>query len=103
MSESNNHLLIILVAFLVTYPVRAIPALFLSKMKLSPYFQRFLDLVPFTAITALVFPGVFYCIENNDYAAYFGTAIAILCALLKAPLSLNVVFTVVAVYLILIF
>ena len=97
----DNYLLIILIAFLVTYPVRSVPALFFSKLKLNDFFQRFLDIIPFTAITALVFPGIFFCIENNDYVAYAGTTIAILCALFKAPLSITVVVTVIAVYLLL--
>jgi branched-subunit amino acid transport protein len=99
----DNYLLVILIAFLVTYPVRALPAVYFSKLKLNAFFQRFLDLIPYTAITALVFPGIFMCIDNNAYVAYAGTGIAILCSLFKAPLSVTVVATVIAVYLLLIF
>ena len=79
--EERYYVYILLVSFLMTYPIRSIPALFISKLNLSPFWQRFLDLVPYTALTALVFPGVFYCIDNNQYAAYIGTAVAILSAI----------------------
>ena len=49
--DSNYYLYIILISFLVTYPIRAIPALFISKLSLSSYWQRVLDLVPYTALT----------------------------------------------------
>ena len=81
--ESKYYISIVLLSFLMTYPIRSIPALFISKLELSPYWQRFLDLVPYTALTALVFPGVFYCIDNNQYAAYIGTAVALVAALLR--------------------
>ena len=100
--DSNNYLSMIMVGFLVTYPLRLVPALFFSKLKLNAFFQRFLDIIPYTAITALVFPGIFYCIEGNDYVAYAGAAIAIISALLKASLSVTIVCTVIVVYLLLI-
>ncbi len=100
--DSNNYLTMIMVGFLVTYPLRLVPALFFSKLKLNAFFQRFLDIIPYTAITALVFPGIFYCIEGNDYVAYAGAAIAIISALLKASLSVTIVCTVIVVYLLLI-
>ena len=80
-------------------PIRAwISPLFISKLNLSGYWQRFLDLVPYTALTALVFPGIFYCVENNQYAAYIGTAVAIIAALARASLSVVVLVSVAAVY-----
>ena len=80
------------------YSIRSIPALFISKLNLSPFWQRFLDLVPYTALTALVFPGVFYCIDNNQYAAYIGTAVAILSAICKISLSVTVLLAVVGAF-----
>ena len=96
--EERYYVYILLVSFLMTYPIRSIPALFISKLNLSPFWQRFLDLVPYTAITALVFPGVFYCIDNNQYAAYIGTAVAILSAICKISLSVTVLLAVVGAF-----
>lgn len=96
--NSNYYLYIVLLSFVATYPVRAIPALFISKLKLSPYWQKVWDLVPYTALTALVFPGIFYCIKDNQYAAAIGTVVAIACSLFKLPLSVTVLLSVVATY-----
>lgn len=98
MENNNYYIYIVLLSFVATYPVRAIPALFISKLKLSPYWQKVWDLVPYTALTALVFPGIFYCIENNQYAAYVGTAVAILSALFRMSLSVTVLLAVAATY-----
>ncbi|MDY6415371.1 MAG: AzlD domain-containing protein [Succinivibrio dextrinosolvens] len=97
--DSNYYLYIILISFLVTYPIRAIPALFISKLSLSSYWQRVLDLVPYTALTALVFPGIFYCVENSQYAGYIGAIFAIIAALCKMSLSVVVLIAVISVYL----
>lgn len=96
--ESKYYISIVLLSFLMTYPIRSIPALFISKLELSPYWQKFLDLVPYTALTALVFPGVFYCIDNNQYAAYIGTAVALVAAIAKMSLSIVVLVAVAAAY-----
>ena len=96
--DSHYYIYIVLLSFVATYPIRAIPSLFISKLNLSGYWQRFLYLVPYTALTALVFPGIFYCVENNQYAAYIGTAVAIIAALARASLSVVVLVSVAAVY-----
>ncbi len=97
--DSSYYVYIILISFLVTYPIRAIPALFISKLTLNSYWQRVLDLVPYTALTALVFPGIFYCVDNQQYAGYIGAAAAIIAALCKMSLSIVVLIAVVFVYL----
>ncbi len=100
--DSSYYIYIILISFAVTYPIRAIPALFISKLTLNAYWQRVLDLVPYTALTALVFPGIFYCIDNNQYACYVGTAVAIIAALCKMSLSVVVLIAVLSAYLMII-
>lgn len=101
--DSSIYVYVIIIAFAVTYPFRSIPALFVSKLNVSPYFQRLLDIIPYTAITALVFPGIFYCIQNHQYICYLGTAVAILASLLRLSLSLIVLITVLVVYLAIVF
>ncbi len=97
--DTNYYLYIILVSFMVTYLIRVIPALFFSKLELNSYWRRVLDLVPYTALTALVFPGIFFCVENSQYAGYAGAIVAIIAALLKASLSVVVLLAVVTAYL----
>ena len=96
--DSSIYVYVIIIAFAVTYPFRSVPALFVSKLNLSPYFQRLLDIIPYTAITALVFPGIFYCVENSQYAGYIGAFFAIIAALCKMSLSVVVLIAVISVY-----
>lgn len=52
-------LVLILGMALVTYIPRALPAVLIGKMNFSPKMEKFLRLIPYTAMAALVFPGVF--------------------------------------------
>ncbi len=90
MQPEPPYLLIILGMCLVSYLPRLVPALFISRIKLSPYFKRFLDLIPYTAMTALVFPGIFYSVPGHMDVTYFGAAAAVLAAVLRLPLSITV-------------
>ena len=47
--ETQPYLLIILGMCVVSFLPRVIPALFISKVKFSPFLKRFLDLIPYTA------------------------------------------------------
>ena len=51
-------LLIILGMTAVTYIPRALPAVILDKLKFSAKVEKFLKLIPYTAMTALIFPGI---------------------------------------------
>ena len=51
--------LLIFGMMLVTYIPRAIPAILMDKLKFSPKVEKFLKLIPYTAMAALIFPGVF--------------------------------------------
>ena len=64
---------------LVTYIPRALPALFGGRLRLQPWAQRFLNLIPCAALTALIFPGIL----NTDPARpWIGIAGGIAAALL---------------------
>ncbi len=97
----SHYLLIIIAVALISYPIRMIPAVFISHLRLSPYMQRLLDLVPYTALTALVFPGIFFCVEGSDYAAWAGTGAALLSSFFKLPLAVTVIIAVLTVLILL--
>ncbi|MBO8415270.1 MAG: AzlD domain-containing protein [Proteobacteria bacterium] len=99
--EERNYLLIVLGMSLMSYLPRVVPALFISKVKLSPFMLRFLDLIPYCALSALVFPGIFYSVPGHMQAAAGGTAAALLSAIFKLPLALTVVISVATVLLML--
>jgi branched-subunit amino acid transport protein len=57
MNRVNIWLLILGMA-VVTYVPRALPAVLIEKMHFSPKVEKFLQLIPYTAMAALIFPGV---------------------------------------------
>ena len=62
----NITLLIILCA-LVTFIPRVIPAIFMERLNFSPKFEKFLNLIPYTALAALICPGVLTVDPNLSY------------------------------------
>lgn len=72
---------------LVTYLPRALPALFMDRLSIGPQMRRFLGLIPYTAMTALVFPAVFAVGEST----WQGALTAGILAWKKCPVILCVV------------
>ena len=71
----NIPLLIILCA-VVTFIPRVIPAIFVEKLDFSPKFEKFLNLIPYTALAALICPGVLTVDPNLWYIGLIGAIIA---------------------------
>lgn len=69
----------------VTYMIRMIPfALFRQKIK-SRFIRSFLYYIPYTVLSAMTFPAIFYSTGNTVTAAV-GTAVALILAYFKQPL-----------------
>lgn len=86
-----NLLSIVLSMALVTYIPRLLPMVLLQGVELPLYLKRFMKLIPYAALGALTFPGVFHAAGPDHLAA----AIAGLSvALLLAWLETNLVFVV---------
>ena len=51
-------LLLLLGMMPVTYIPRALPAVLVNKVRIRGRFEKFLKLIPYTAMSAPVFPGV---------------------------------------------
>ena len=51
-------LLMILGMAVVTYLPRALPAIWMERLHFGPRFEIFLNLIPYTAMAALIFPGI---------------------------------------------
>ena len=54
-----NIWLLILGMTVVTYVPRALPAVLIEKMHFSPKVEKFLKLIPYTAMAALISPACF--------------------------------------------
>lgn len=92
----NNNLIIIAGMALVTYIPRMIPFIIMGDMKLPKKVDRFLSLIPFALLSALIFPGVFTS-TGNITTALIGLAVCIAAALKKLNPTLVVVLGIIAV------
>lgn len=70
----------------VTYIPRAIPAVLIDKMKFGSKIEKFLKLIPYTAMSALIFPGVFTVDSDKPWIGIVGGFTAGLFAWKRAPL-----------------
>ena len=86
---SKICILITLMAVL-TYLPRAIPAVLVDKLKFGPKINKFLNLIPYTAMAALIFPGVFTVDSDNYAIGIVGVAAAALLAWRKCPVMVCV-------------
>lgn len=75
---------------IVTYIPRMLPAILIEKMKFGAKFEKFLQLIPYTAMASLIFPGVFVVDENNYSIGIVGALMAILLGFKKCPVMICV-------------
>ena len=92
-----NILLLILLMMIVTYLPRMIPSLVCDKLHFGRKFKKFLELIPYAAMTALVFPGVISVDPDMWIIGVAGALVAVLLSLVKKmPVALVVVAAVLA-------
>ncbi len=84
-------MLLILGMAAVTYIPRALPAAIIDKLHFGPKVEKFLKLIPYTAMSALVFPGVFGVDAARPEIGLVGCAVAGVLAWLKMPVMVCVV------------
>lgn len=88
-----NHTEYFLLVFgmaLVTYLPRLIPSLIIDKMRFGARTEKFLRLIPFTAIASLIFPGVFFVDGANPLIGIVGALTAALLAWKRFPVMVCV-------------
>ena len=93
-----NITLLIILCTLVTFIPRVIPAIFMEKLNFSPKFEKFLNLIPYTALAALICPGVLTVDPNLWYIGLIGAIIAGGLAWKKVPLGAIVILTVIVFF-----
>lgn len=91
-------ILMILGMALVTYLPRAIPAAFIDKIRFGKKLEKFLMLIPYTAMTALIFPGILFVDEGNLLVGITGLLAAGILAWKKAPVMVSVLGAIAAVF-----
>ena len=87
--------ILIIACALVTFIPRLIPAVFVDKLNFSPKFEKFLNLIPYTALAALICPGVLTVDNQLWYIGLIGAVVAAGLAWKKVPLGAIVILTVV--------
>ena len=83
-------LLIILGMTAATYIPRALPAVILDKLKFNAKVEKFLKLIPYTAMSALIFPGIFSVDTAHPEIGIIGGLVAILLAWRKVQVVICV-------------
>ncbi|WP_405306547.1 AzlD domain-containing protein [Methanobrevibacter sp.] len=87
--------LVILGCAVVTFIPRLIPALFIDRLDFPPKVEKFLNLIPYTALAALICPGVLTVDNQLWYIGLIGAIVAAGLAWKKVPLGAIVILTVV--------
>lgn len=96
-----TKLTLILGMALVTYIPRLLP-FFLLKGRINKDFERFLKIIPYTALGALIIPGVFTAVNGNLTAGLVGAGVAIITSWFYKNLVLTVLASIAATYIIMI-
>ncbi len=94
-----NYMLVIAGMTIVTYIPRLLPLSVLSKRPMPPVVRRFLMYIPFTALGALLFPGVFKSIPEKPIAAVLGIVFAVIFAWVRGGLVFPVAAAILASFL----
>lgn len=83
---NENVLLMIFGMTLVTYIPRALPGVVIKHIRLGRKAEKFLRLIPYTAMAALIFPGVLTTNPDRPEIGIVGGLVATILALLKMPI-----------------
>ncbi|WXR62036.1 AzlD domain-containing protein [Peptostreptococcaceae bacterium AGR-M142] len=95
----NNLKFIIFGMMLVTYIPRLIPFYLVTDKKVNKKLDLFLKFIPYTALGALVIPGVFNAIPNSILASITGALFALLYAYYKGGIIIPVIGSIVVSFL----
>lgn len=88
---SYKAIILILGMALVTYIPRALPGIFIDHLKFSKKMEKFLKLIPYTAMASLIFPGVVFVDETRPEIGILGAITAGVLAFKKVPVIFCVI------------
>lgn len=87
----TSMLLLMLGMMLVTYLPRALPLVYFEKFRFGKRVKKFLSLIPYTAMSALIFPGIFSSDPDNMIVGIVGGVAAAVLAFFKCPVMVCVI------------
>lgn len=92
-----NYVLLSVFMMLVTIVPRILPGFLLDKITLGTRAKKFLNLIPFTAMSALIFPSIFSVDVDRWWIGAIGAVLAIGLSLVKKmPTAVVVIVSVLA-------
>ena len=94
-----NTILLVAGMALVTYLPRLLPVLFLDRFHFPDWFEKWLKSIPYAALGALIFPGVLFVKEDQPLLGLAGAGVAFILALLNLHVTLVMIGSILAVYL----
>ena len=85
MNENIKFFLYLIVMAGVTYLVRMLPLVFFRKKIRSRFVRSFLYYVPYTVLSVMTIPAIFYA-TGSVWSALIGACVAVILAFLKKGL-----------------
>ncbi|MCD8371553.1 MAG: AzlD domain-containing protein [Clostridiales bacterium] len=82
--------LLILGMAIVTFIPRALPVIFIERMRFGKKAEKFLKLIPYTAMAALIFPGILTVDSSVPWVGIAGGCVAAGFAWKKMPVMVCV-------------
>lgn len=103
MLQENPTLMIFLIIgmMVVTYIPRLVPFIMIQDLRLAPRVKRFLELIPYTALGALILPGVINSVPGHPLAVTLGISFAAVWAWFKGGMIIPVAGSISIVYIVL--
>jgi len=90
--------LMIILMGLVTVIPRILPAFIVDKLKFPTWVGQWLELIPYAALGALIFPGILNVIADQPHIGIIGGLAAILLSLFRFHIVLVVIAAIGVVY-----
>ena len=88
--DNRQIMPLILGMAVVTFIPRAIPAVLVDKMHFGPKTEKFLRLIPYTAMAALIFPGILTVDSARPIIGIVGGLVAAVLAWRRCPVMVCV-------------
>lgn len=98
----SEYILLIVGMMLVTYIPRLLPFLMLSNKEIPNKLRKFLQYIPYTALGALIIPGVFSATPNMPLATYLGISFALIYAWYKGGIIIPVLGSIAVAFMVMI-